>query len=172
MKTKAVTLFILVATLLGCSKDKSNLTLSQPSNNSCPVNTTCSYIYYDNADFSNTFSVQTGQYRVFAYNSINNQGCGATASLYFKTSLSSNDFEITAAQIVAGQALIYGTACACCDVIADTKTIGGDIKGKKTGTNIWLINATVIRGNSTGTQQDTLTVNQYFTMSTMNAVPL
>lgn len=171
MKTKAVTLIILVATLLGCSKDKSSITLSGPSN-SCPVNSSCSYIYYDNANFNNTSGVQAGQNRVFTYIAVNSQICNLSTSVYFKTALSNNDFEINAQQIASGQVAAYGEVCACCDLLANTKPIGGDIKGKKTGANTWLINATVIIGNSNGTATDTVTVNQYFNLTTMNATTL
>lgn len=173
MKTKAVTIFILVATLLGCSKDKSSIALNGALTN-CPANSACSYIYYDNANFTNTLGIQTGQNRVFTYVSVNNQICGETTSLYFKTTLSNNDFEIDAAQIASGEALAPEETCPCCEQPGggNTKLIGGDIKGKKTGTNTWLINATVIRGTSSGTPIDTLVVNQYFTLSTMNAVAL
>ncbi|WP_259067259.1 hypothetical protein HDF24_11715 [Mucilaginibacter sp. X4EP1] len=171
MKTKAITLFILVATLLGCSKDKSSITLSGPSN-SCPVNSSCSYIYYDNANFNNTASVQAGPNRVFTYVVVNSQICNLSTSVYFKTALSNNDFEINDQQIASGQVVAYGEVCTCCDLLANTKVIGGDIKGKKTGTNTWLINATVIIGNSSGTPIDTVAVNQYFNLTTMNAVAL
>jgi len=171
MKTKAVTLFILVATLLGCSKDKSNITLSGPSSN-CPANSSCSYIYYDNANFVNAANIQAGQNRVFTYIVVNSQVCNLSTSVYFKTTLSNDDFEINAAQIASGQAVAYGQICTCCDLVANTKLIGGDIKGKKADTNTWLINATVIIGSSNGTPIDTVVVNQYFNLTTMNAVTL
>ncbi len=171
MKTKAVTLFILVATFLGCSKDKSNITLSGPSS-SCPANSSCSYIYYDNANFTNTANIQAGQNRVFTYVTVNSQICNLATSVYFKTALSNNDFEINSAQIASGQVVAYGEVCACCDVLANVKPISGDIKGKKTGTSTWLINATVIIGTSSGAPIDTVVVNQYFNLTTMNAVPL
>jgi hypothetical protein len=56
--------------------------------------------------------------------------------------------------------------CPCCDYASILQPIGGEIKGKKTDSNHWLINATIIFGNSiNGTPADTLVVNQYFTLA-------
>jgi len=49
-------------------------------------------------------------------------------------------------------------------VIEATKPIGGEIKGKKTDADHWLINATVILGDINNKPVDTLSVNQIFTL--------
>jgi hypothetical protein len=162
MKLK-LTIFIFCIGLLACSKDKSvtvngNIT-------GCPVNTTCTYNYFEQADFNTAYQLISGGFKVFSYKSVNNNLCDAATSLYFKTTMSSSDFVINSSQIKAGQIVAYGFSCACCDFLAYRKPIGGEIKGTKTGTNSWLINATVIMGDANNKPTDTLVVNQHFYLS-------
>ncbi len=163
MKTKAAIL-ILFAILLGCKKSNNlNLVLNGVLTD-CPSNYTCSYDYFDNADFINGNQPVPGNYRVFWYKSVNTNVCDATTGIYFKTSLSNNEFDISSTQIAAGQIVAYDQICPCCDYATVSKPIGGEIKGKRTDANRWLINATIVFGVSANNPVDTLTVNQYFTM--------
>ena len=100
---------------------------------------------------------------MFWYKSVNNNLCNAATEIYFKTSLSNNDFEINSNQIASGQLSGYVFSCACCDVLANVKPIGGEIKGKRTDATHWLINASVIIGTAGNAPLDTIIVNQYFT---------
>jgi len=163
MKAKA-TIIILCFILFSCNKDNTQVTLNGNLTD-CPENFACTYNYYDQADYTALNQLIPGGNRVFAYNSVDANLCNLTIQLYFKTSLSNNDFDINAAQIVAGQAS-YNTICACCDVIL-LKPIGGEIKGKRTDASHWLINATVILGNAGNKAIDTLKVNQNFTLKTL-----
>jgi hypothetical protein len=85
-----------------------------------------------------------------------------TNELSFKTSLNSNSFVINSNVIAAGL-VTYNQNCVCCNFIL-LKPIGGEIKGKRTDVNQWLINATVILGDNNNKPIDTLKVNQYFTL--------
>jgi hypothetical protein len=164
MKTK-VTILILFVILLSCKKSNNlNLVLNGTLTD-CAANSTCTYNYYDNADFINGNQPLPGNYRVFWYKSVNTNVCDATTGIYFKTSLSDNDFEINSNQIAAGQIVAYDQVCPCCDYAVAFKPIGGEIKGKRTDANHWLINATIVFGVYAGTPIDTLTVNQYFTIA-------
>ncbi|MDB5008924.1 MAG: hypothetical protein JWP45_3317, partial [Mucilaginibacter sp.] len=107
-----------------------------------------------------------GNYRVFVYKSVNANSCDEIALLYFKTSISNDNFDINASEIANGQAVTYGSSCTCCEMIA-VKPIGGEIKGKRTDANHWLINATIILGGSENKPVFTLTVNQYFTVKSL-----
>ncbi len=136
----------------------------------CPINTTCSYSYYDNADFTNVSQPVPGNFRVFSYKNVNINLCGATSELYLKTNLSNNEFEINANQIAAGDIVAYNLVCPCCDYAIWPKPIGGDIKAKRTDATHWLINASIIFGttvNSVNKPIDTLIVNQYFTLTNL-----
>ena len=98
MKIKAAILF-LCAALFSCHKDNNpNIVLNGTLSN-CPANSTCTYNYYENANFTGSNQLTNGSYRVFAYNSINTNLCDATSQIYFKTSLSNNNFDITSNQI-------------------------------------------------------------------------
>jgi hypothetical protein len=164
MKTKAIIL-ILFAILLGCKKDN-NLNLVLNSNlTDCAANSTCTYDYYDNANFANWSQPVSGDNRVFWYKSVNNNLCDATTEIYFKTSLSNDEFEITSNQIAAGQIAGYNVSCACCDYQFFPGPVGGDIKGKRSDASHWLINATIILGNSANDPRDTVVINQYFTIA-------
>lgn len=161
MKNTTIILFLCVI-LFSCHKSKDNNIQLSGNLTDCPTNTVCTYSYSDNADISGTGQLVPGGDRVFLYKNVNNSSCDISSQLNFKTSLSSNNFIITASQIAAGQA-IYNQSCVCCDFIS-LKPIGGEIKGKRTDANNWLINATVILGDYNNKPFDTLKVNQYFTL--------
>ena len=162
MKFKITLLICLCAIFASCKKDKKvSLTGTLTS---CPANSECSYAYYDNADFNLTNQPIKGTSRVFWYKSIDSSLCHATSELYFKTSLGNNDFDIGANQIAAGQVVAYGFICACCEVVYNTKPIGGEIKGERKDASHWLVNAKIIFGNAVNTPIDTLTINQIFSV--------
>jgi hypothetical protein len=164
MKTKASTIAVcLLFFLLSCNKDNNSNIVLDGALTDCPLNSNCTYNYYNNADFTESNQFVNGHFRVFAFTS-GNGTCGPSVQLYFKASLNSTILDISAKQIAAGQATAYNMVCPCCEYFASiyTKPIGGEIKGKRTDSNHWLINATVILGNSSGSPVDTVTVNQYF----------
>lgn len=157
------TILILSLLLFSCKKGSNpQVTLTGTLTN-CPVNSTCTDNYFDNADFKDWSKPVQGNYRVFWYKSVNSNLCDAATEIYFKTSLSNNDFDITSNQIASGQVSGYVFSCACCDVLANVKPIGGEIKGKRTDATHWLINASVIIGTASNAPLDTIIVNQYFT---------
>jgi len=164
MKIK-VSLLLLLVTLFSCKKDKNNTITLNGKLTDCAANNTCTYKYYDNANFTSAGQVQVvpGSFRVFAYQSINSNVCSATREFYFKTSLSNSNIEISSNQIAAGQVQAYDLICPCCNSFILARPIGGEIKGQKTDANHWLINATIIFGTSFNQPTDTMTVNQYFT---------
>jgi len=160
MKTK-ITLVIAGILLFACNKDAPIVVDGALS--MCPVNTICTYNYYESADFGGN-RPKLGNYRVFWYKSTNKNLCDATSDLYFKTSLSSNNFVIDAQQIAGRQMVGYNFSCICCNNMP-LKPIGGEIKGKKIDANHWVINATVILANSQNKPLDTIKVNQYFALT-------
>jgi hypothetical protein len=165
MKIKTA-VFLLCVTLFSCSKDNNPITLNGTLTN-CPANATCTYNYYEAADFAGSNQLVRGNYRVFAYNSFEQNACGPNTLLYFKISLSNNYFDISSSQIAKGQVTSYIQDCPCCEYFAPViyaKPIGGEIRGKKTDSNHWLINASVILGSSINNPIDTVVVNQYFTL--------
>ena len=147
---------------LSCRKSSGpQVTLTGALTN-CQGNSVCTYSYYEHAHFTGTFpQLAAGSDRVFAYKSADSSLCDYSILLDFETSLSDNDFDITASQIAAGHA-IYAVSCPCCDFGYDPNAIGGEIKGKKIDDSHWLINATVIVGGPSNKPVDTLVVNQYF----------
>jgi hypothetical protein len=146
-----------------CNKDSKADTKTPLTD--CAANSSCSYNFTDKADIKEPGLVVTGANRVFYYSSINTKLCSANTQLYFKTSLSGNDFTISGSQIVAGNAL-YNFTCPCCDYIG-LKAIGGEIKGTKAEANRWLVNATVVLGNSQNKAVDTIKINQYFVVKAL-----
>jgi hypothetical protein len=164
MKTRITFAFLLML-LLGCSKNNNPNVVLSTELTGCPVNYTCTYNYYNNADLLNNFQPVAGHYRVFIYKAVNKSICDATSTLIFKTNMGSSSFDITASQIIANQLVTTGFSCICCDVIGNIKQSGGEIKGRQAGTGNWLINASVIQSTSDGKVLDTVKVNQYFTVS-------
>ena len=161
MKVIAI-IFILFIILFGCQKDNNPNVILNGTLTDCAANSTCTYNYYDNADFANGQPVQ-GNYRGFWYTSVNANVCGATSQFYFKTPESNSNFDISSSQIAAGQIVAYNLACPCCYIANNVEiAIGGEIKGKRTDADHWLINATIILGVSVNEPVDTLVVNQYF----------
>ena len=161
MKNIAIVLFLGII-LLGCGKSRdSSISLNGTLTN-CPVNTLCTYNYFDHAGISATNQLVAGDDRVFWYKSVNSSLCNITNELSFKTSVNSNSFIINSNVIAAGL-VTYNQSCVCCNLIF-VKPIGGEIKGKRTDVNQWLINATVILGDNHNKPIDTLVVNQYFTL--------
>jgi|SRR6185437_35384 len=159
MKIKTI-LFILFALLFGCRKDK--IVVLNDNLTNCPANSACTYTYFDNADFKDWSKPVPGRYRVFWYKSTNKNLCDITTELYFKTSLSNDNFDITSAQIAGGKILGNNLECICCDYSILAKPIGGEIKGTRSDGTHWLINASIIFGTSATHPTDTLVVNQYF----------
>ena len=168
MKIKTA-IFLLCVTLFSCSKDNSANVILNGTLTNCPANSTCTYNYYEGADFTGYNQLVHGNYRVFAYNSFEQNVCGPNTLLYFKISLSNNYFDISSSQIAKGQVTAYNVNCPCCYSFGPafySKPIGGEIKGKKTDSNHWLVNASIIFGNpTTNTPIDTLIVNQYYTLT-------
>ncbi len=164
MKAKSIILIIFIL-LLGCKKDSSNIVLSTALT-ACPVNYNCTYNYFDQADLDIYQRLVRGSYRVFWYNSINNNVCGPNQQFYVKASLNASEFIITSKQIASGQIIAYDNKCPCCyTAFISLPPIGGEIKGKKTDATHWLINATIIFGTSVTTPTDTMKVNQYFSLA-------
>lgn len=159
MKNIKIILFLGVI-LLGCRKSKDNGVPLSTVLTDCPVNTSCTYNYFDHAAISATNQLVAGGDRVFWYKSVNNTLCNMTNGFSFKTSLNSNSFVINSNGIATGL-VAYNQSCVCCDFIS-LRPIGGEIKGKRTDVNQWLINATVILGDLNNKPFDTLKVNQYF----------
>jgi len=156
-------LFIVLVVLLGCKKGSSpNITLSTNLTD-CAANSTCTYSYFDDADFINASPPVQGSFRVFSYQSVNQNVCGATSQFIFKAPLNDAEFDITANQIAAGSVFANDFICPCCDYALLFKPIGGEIKGKRTDGTHWLVNASIIFGTSATTPVDTIVVNQYFT---------
>jgi hypothetical protein len=154
---------MLLVVLLGCKKSSTpNITLSTNLTD-CAANSTCTYTYYDNADFVNATPPVHGNFRVFSYQSVNQNVCGATSRFFFKTQLSDNEFDITSSQIAAGDVFANNFVCPCCDYDVLFKPIGGEIKGKRTDATHWLVNASIVFGTSPTSPADTVVVNQYFT---------
>jgi hypothetical protein len=164
MKLRAI-IGILFVVLFSCRKDNSPNVILNGVLTDCPANYTCTYNYYDSADFTNKNQPVRGNYRVFWYVSVDSNSCASTSQFYFKTSLGSSSFDINSNQIAAGQVVANENRCPCCDNIAIfEKPIGGEIKGKRTDATHWLLNASIIFGTSANNPTDTLTVNQYFTL--------
>jgi len=162
MKNKVI-ISVLCILSLGCTKKSNvNVVLNGPLTD-CTANSTCTYSYFDNADFQDWNQPAHGNYRVFWYKSINANVCGAVSEFYFKTPLTDGDFDITSGQIAAGQIIANNFACPCCYIDVLFKPIGGEIKGKRTDATHYLVNASIIFGTSANTPVDTLVVNQYFT---------
>ncbi len=161
MKIKT-TIIILFAVVLGCKKAANINVVLTGALTDCAANSTCTYFYYDNANFTNWNQPVNGDSRIFWYKSVNSNLCNTTTEIYFKTSLSNSDFDITSTQVAAGQIVGYNVSCACCDYQFFPKPIGGEIKGKRTDANHWLINASIILGGNATDPTDTLVVNQYF----------
>jgi hypothetical protein len=155
-------ILLLGVILLGCRKSKDNSVSLSTVLTDCPVNTSCTYNYFDRAGITAVNQLVAGGDRVFWYKSVNSTLCNMTNELNFKASLNSNSFVINSNAIATGL-VAYNQSCVCCDFIL-LKPIGGEIKGKRTDVNQWLINATVILGDHNNKPFDILKVNQYFTL--------
>ncbi len=145
--------------MLACSK-KTNLTFSETLTN-CLANAVCTYNYYDNVDTYNQNQLIGGNARVFTYD--NKDANKIITQLSFKTSLSNNEFEISSAQIAAGNLVFFSIICPACNYVL-SKPVGGDIKGKKTDPTHWLVNASVVLGNSFNKNLDTIKIIQYYNL--------
>jgi hypothetical protein len=162
MKRKTI-IFCLVVILLSCRKDPAVVLDSTLTN--CPANHTCDYSYFDGADFNGNQVVHGGS-RVFRYTSTDSLFCDATTLFNVKVALTNNNFDITSAQIAAGQGVTaFDLICPCCDYAFISKPIGGEIKGKRVSATTWLLNARIIFGTSATNPTDSIKVNQYFTLA-------
>lgn len=164
MKIK-VTILAFGVFLLGCHKDKPIVLDTILTD--CPANNTCTYSYFDNADFSEISTVGHGSYRVFTYSRNYNGTCGPVAQFYLKISLNSSDFAVILNQASMPQVVLAtDDTCPCCGR-ANTLVplIGGEIKGRQVSPTSWLLNARIIFGTSASHPTDSIKVNQYFTLS-------
>jgi hypothetical protein len=163
MKVKAA-IFIVCIVAFGCNKDNSVNIALNGTLTTRPDNSVCSCSYFDNADFDFIHGGQPvrGNYRVFFFQSSNNNICGPTIRFYLKTSLSDTYFAINSTQLMRGQAATaYHNINLCSASAFFPEPIGGQIKGKRTDANHWLINATIVFGYNNN-PVDTLVVRQYF----------
>ena len=165
MKAK-LSILLLLSFLLCCKKDNNVNVVLNGALSTCETNFACTYNFYEHADLNSSNQLVTGNDRVFDYSSVDSSICNLTNRIYFKTSLNTTSFDINSAQIAAGQAT-YLQICACCDYQYFPHAIGGEIKGKKTGANQWLVNATIVLGGNDSKPVDTLTVNQYFSFKSL-----
>lgn len=165
MKTKPF-LVILFIFFLSCHKDNNPNVILNGTLTDCPANFSCTYNYYDYADFTNIKLPVQGKYRIFWYNSMNASGCGAMIRFYFKIPLNSSSFEIGSSQIAEGPIVAQDFDCLCCGrAVPLTEPIGGEIKGKRIDATRWLVNASIVFGLPLNKAAvDTLVVNQYFTL--------
>jgi hypothetical protein len=161
MKNKAFLLFLVLVTL-GCAKKNNTNVVLSTNLTSCAANSTCTYNYYDNADFTNGNQPVAGNSRVFWYKSVNANICGATTEFFFKTNMGDTEFDITSSQIASGEVFANDFVCPCCENATLLKPVGGEIKGKRIDGTRWLINASIIFGTSISAPADTMVVNQYF----------
>lgn len=157
---KLLIITLLSAAVLSCGKNK-KADQTEPLTG-CPLNTSCTYSFTNNADFDQPAKIVKGNSRVFSYSSENTRLCSATSRLYFKTDLSNANFTITGSQITSGLVL-YNFTCPCCDYISQ-ELVGGEIKGTRVGDGKWLVKAEVLLGSPSLKRIDTLRVNQYFTV--------
>jgi len=162
MKARII-LVILCAIMFSCKKGTKPDIVLNGALTDCAANLTCTYNYFDNADFTNGNQPVAGSSRVFWYKTVNANICGATTEFFFKTNMSDTEFDITSSQIAAGDVFANDFICPCCDYAALFKPIGGEIKGQRTDATHWLVNASIIFGTSMNTPVDTVVVNQYFT---------
>jgi hypothetical protein len=161
MKAKSIS--VLLFTILFACRKESPLVLDG-SLTDCA---TCTYHYYDNADYKNTFQPIAGNYRVFQYKNGNDSTCGPTSSIFFKAPLYEDQFIIDSAQIAAGTVIGYYFSCPCCEeAYFPNNPMGGQIKAKQVDGDKWLVNATVVMGYQ-NKPLDTIIVNQYFTSKSL-----
>lgn len=162
MKAKIASILLFI-TLFACRKE-SPLILDGTLT-SC---STCTYHYYEQADYNNNFQPIAGNYRVFQYKNGNDSSCGPTSSIFFKAPLYEDQFIIDSAQIAAGKILGYYSSCPCCEVafFFPNNPMGGQIKVKQVDGDKWLVNAKVVMGYQ-NKPVDTIIVNQYFTLKTL-----
>jgi hypothetical protein len=165
MKSSCNLLIIILLLSIHSSCNKDNKVNPKVPLTDCAANSSCTYNFTEQADIQEPGRVIAGANRVFYYNSINTKLCSANTQLYFKTSLSGNDFTISGSQIAAGNAL-YNFICPCCDYIS-LKAIDGEIKGTKVNANKWLVNATIVLGNPQSKTIDTIKINQYFVVKAL-----
>src|SRR6185312_585804 len=164
MKIK-VTILVFGMLLLSCHKD--NPIILDTTLTDCSANNTCTYSYFDNADFSAIIPVGRGAYRVFAYSRNYDNTCGPGAQFNLKISLNSSDFVVNINQASEPQiVLAIDDICPCCARASTlVPLIGGQIKGTRVSATRWLINARIIFGISAGHPTDSIKVNQYFTLA-------
>ena len=153
--------------LLGCHKDKPIMLDTILTD--CPANNTCTYSYFDHADFSEISPVGQGVYRVFSYSRNYNSTCGPVAQFYLKISLNSADFTVNINQASQPQIILAtDDSCPCCGRAPTlVPLIGGQVKGKRVGPTTWLLNARILFGTSASHPTDSIKVNQYFTLSNL-----
>src|SRR5579872_7200187 len=159
MKRKAA-IFAVFIFMLGCRKDSSNIVFSTTLT-ACPLNYTCTYNYYDQADVDSNGQLIKGSYRVFWYKTATTNVCAPYQQFYVKTSLAATGFMVTSAQIASGQITAYDFKCPCCASAFLSKPISGVIKGKKIDLTHWLINGAIVFDSPS----DTVEVNQYFSLT-------
>jgi len=166
MKIKAAVL-ILCVLMFSCRKGIKPDIILNGNLTDCPANLTCTYSYYDNADFTAANQPVRGNFRVFWYKTVNANICNATSDFFFKINSNETQFDITSSKIASGDIVANDYVCPCCDYAPLFKPLGGEIKGKRTDATHWLINASIIFGISAGHPADTVVVNQYFTRQTL-----
>lgn len=170
MKTNKNLFFLLFILLTTVSCKKNNdIKISDDNLTACEENATCSYLFTENADLNENYSLKEGSYRLFFadYNSL----VGMQRTLIIKAPMRGSNFQMNEKAIKDG-AVIYKFVCPTCNTI-NYKPIGGSVKGinttpdKPADQTKWLIEASIVLGgdqNESGDQKlkDTVYIKQFF----------
>lgn len=159
-----LSIFVMILISLGCKKNK-NIEINEDHLTSCPDNTTCTYLYYNGADFGQPsfFNLQKGSYKVFKYSALLGNGYYAKY-VYIRVPSNATKFELTNDQVLAGE-VKFANPCASCDLIG-VKIVGGNFKGIRSidsPTSSWLLEGNVYLSSIVpSAYRDTIKIKQYF----------
>ena len=150
-----------------CKKDKhivEESRLTDKNLSACAPQTTCQYLFTEQADVSANGALKPGNYRVLWFTQLTG---GNTTTLFIKAPMQGNTFKLDKNDILAGKVQYYQD-CAVCNLVA-LKPVDGHVlainktPGNRADNTRWLLEADIIlQGLNNPGVKDTLHVKQYF----------
>lgn len=147
-----------------CSKQKEDLLLTDKNLTSCGTNTSCQYLFTEQADVTiPQLNLSSGEYRVFWHSY--NQGPIAT-QVFIKAPMKA-EIQLNDQDILNGK-VIFRQICPSCNLI-NLKPVGGFVKGRNTSPDKradqtkWLLEAKIyLEAVDQSSIKDTLYIKQYY----------
>ncbi|MCJ8209149.1 hypothetical protein MUY27_05480 [Mucilaginibacter sp. RS28] len=157
---------IMFIALSSCKKDSTvdpdKLNITADNLTSCPLGSTCSYLFTESADLvdNDRSELKTGKYRLFWFK---NEADGYTSTVFIKAPMKGTGFELKKADLLEGKVVVVRSCLAC--LFGPQAIVDGYVKGvnstpgKPADQAKWLLEGQVVLQLQGGSNNQKYTIN-------------